>query len=109
MSILLLDIVFQPITFTIVFNCNRRGGAAADDGFYGKNGTITGTACPKGLHGIFCKECPSGTFKNVTGSDPSLCRPCPVDELPTRAVYVTVRGINSIHLYLELLCITYAL
>jgi|APAra0007618257_1042622.scaffolds.fasta_scaffold00019_16 hypothetical protein len=55
MSILLLDIVFQPITFTIVFNCNRRGGAAADDGFYGKNGTITGTACPKGLHGIFCK------------------------------------------------------
>lgn len=53
---LVLDIVFQPIAFTIVFfNCNRRGGVAVEDDFFGKNGTITGTACPKGLHGIFCK------------------------------------------------------
>ncbi|KAG5403070.1 hypothetical protein IGI04_009189 [Brassica rapa subsp. trilocularis] len=83
--------IYQPIA-SVKGIIHARGGAAVDDGFSGKNGTITGKPCPKGLHGIFCKECPSGTFKNVTGSDRSLCLPCPVDELPSRAVYVPVRG-----------------
>ncbi|KAF3503231.1 hypothetical protein F2Q69_00045011 [Brassica cretica] len=83
--------IYQPIA-SVKGIIHARGGAALDDEFSGKNGTVTGRPCPKGLHGIFCKECPSGTFKNVTGSDTSLCRPCPVDELPTRAVYVPVRG-----------------
>ncbi|CAA6666175.1 unnamed protein product [Spirodela intermedia] len=48
--------------------------------------------CPKGLYGIFCEQCPLGTFKNVTGSDADLCRPCPSYELPRRATYVNVRG-----------------
>ncbi|GFZ08569.1 hypothetical protein Acr_20g0003770 [Actinidia rufa] len=34
-----------------------------------ENGTVTGKACPKGLYGTFCEECPVGTYKNVTGSD----------------------------------------
>ncbi|KFK25428.1 hypothetical protein AALP_AA8G114100 [Arabis alpina] len=83
--------IYQPIA-SVKGVIHARGGSAVNDGFSGKNGTVTGTPCPKGLHGIFCKECPSGTFKNVTGSETSLCRPCPVNELPTRAVYVPVRG-----------------
>ncbi|KAG1335439.1 hypothetical protein COCNU_03G015580 [Cocos nucifera] len=73
-------------------NINARGGMGRGEGFAGENGTITGKACPKGLYGIFCKECPLGTFKNVTGSDKSLCHQCPSDELPRRAVYISVRG-----------------
>lgn len=38
------------------------------------------------------QECPSGTYKNVTGSDEALCHLCPANDLPHRAVYVTVRG-----------------
>lgn len=38
------------------------------------------------------QECPAGTYKNVTGSDRSLCQVCPVHELPHRAVYISVRG-----------------
>ncbi|OMP05522.1 hypothetical protein CCACVL1_01872 [Corchorus capsularis] len=37
-------------------------------------------------------ECPVGTFKNVSGSDRVLCYDCPSDELPSRALYVNVRG-----------------
>nr|KYP70139.1 hypothetical protein KK1_009347 [Cajanus cajan] len=37
-------------------------------------------------------ECPAGTYKNVTGSDKELCHHCPVNELPHRAVYISVRG-----------------
>ncbi|KVH89933.1 hypothetical protein Ccrd_008071 [Cynara cardunculus var. scolymus] len=37
-------------------------------------------------------ECPVGTYKNVTGSDKALCFACPVDELPHRAFYISVRG-----------------
>lgn len=38
------------------------------------------------------QECPLGTFKNVTGSDKSLCNNCPSTELPRRGVYIKVRG-----------------
>ncbi|XP_077211838.1 uncharacterized protein LOC143847056 [Tasmannia lanceolata] len=69
-----------------------RGGIGRDQGGDGENGTITGKECPKGLHGIFCEECPVGTFKNVSGSDKALCRPCPPYELPHRAIYIYVRG-----------------
>ncbi|KAI4350761.1 hypothetical protein L6164_005182 [Bauhinia variegata] len=69
-----------------------RGGFGGGQGLPGKNGTISGRACPKGLYGIFCEECPLGTFKNVSGSDRPLCRDCPLNELPHRARYVSVRG-----------------
>ncbi|KAG8491507.1 hypothetical protein CXB51_014870 [Gossypium anomalum] len=69
-----------------------RGGFGRGQGHTGENGTITGKACPKGLYGIFCEECPLGTFKNVSGSDRVLCHSCPADELPSRAIYVDIRG-----------------
>ncbi|KAL6984707.1 hypothetical protein U1Q18_018089 [Sarracenia purpurea var. burkii] len=72
--------------------CLFRGGVGRDRGYAGENGTVTGKACPKGLYGIFCQECPIGTFKNVSGSDRALCRDCPSHELPHRAVYVSIRG-----------------
>ncbi|KAI3468162.1 hypothetical protein Pfo_024825 [Paulownia fortunei] len=68
------------------------GGLGGIQGHMGENGTVSGKACPKGLYGIFCEECPAGTYKNVTGSDRSLCFSCPNDELPNRAEYVHVRG-----------------
>ncbi|KAF8388896.1 hypothetical protein HHK36_025577 [Tetracentron sinense] len=68
------------------------GGLGRDQGRAGENGTITGKACPKGLYGIFCEECPAGTFKNVSGSDRALCHHCPPYELPHRAIYSTIRG-----------------
>ncbi|ONK80989.1 uncharacterized protein A4U43_C01F24020 [Asparagus officinalis] len=71
---------------------STRGGLHKEQGFAGENGTVTGKDCPRGLYGIFCKECPVGTFKNATGSDRSLCHQCPSYELPHRAMYITVRG-----------------
>ncbi|RXH74676.1 hypothetical protein DVH24_029397 [Malus domestica] len=68
------------------------GGFGRGHGRAGQNGTVTGKACPRGLYGIFCEECPIGTFKNVSGSDRALCHACPSLELPHRAIYVTVRG-----------------
>ncbi|XP_048442669.1 uncharacterized protein LOC103943935 isoform X2 [Pyrus x bretschneideri] len=68
------------------------GGFSRGHGRAGQNGTVTGKACPRGLYGIFCEECPIGTFKNVSGSDRALCHACPSLELPHRAIYVTVRG-----------------
>lgn len=44
---------------------------------------------------IALQECPLGTFKNVSGSDRSLCHACPSFQLPHRAIYVTVRGIPN--------------
>jgi hypothetical protein len=38
------------------------------------------------------QECPVGTYKNVTGSNSSLCTPCSVDSLPNRADFIYVRG-----------------
>ncbi|KAI9118983.1 hypothetical protein K1719_009658 [Acacia pycnantha] len=67
------------------------GGFGGGRGLPGKNGTISGRECPKGLFGIFCEECPVGTYKNVSGSDKALCHYCPC-ELPDRAIYVSVRG-----------------
>ncbi|KAJ8774786.1 hypothetical protein K2173_017232 [Erythroxylum novogranatense] len=83
--------LYQPIA-TVNGNLHACGGLGRDMGGSGENGTVTGKACPKGLYGIFCEECPVGTFKNVTGSDSSLCRSCPTHELPHRADYIPVRG-----------------
>ncbi|KAJ6840658.1 uncharacterized protein M6B38_118000 [Iris pallida] len=69
-----------------------RGGSGMGQGFSGENGTVTGKDCPRGLYGMFCKECPLGTFKNVSGSDEALCQPCPFYDLPRRARYTSVRG-----------------
>ncbi|KAL3818986.1 hypothetical protein ACJIZ3_004891 [Penstemon smallii] len=71
---------------------HTRGGLGGYQGHTGGNGTVSGKACPKGLYGTFCEECPPGTYKNVTGSDKSLCYSCPSYELPSRAVYTHVRG-----------------
>lgn len=49
---------------------------------------------------VILQECPVGTYKNVTGSDKSLCHQCPPQELPHRAVYISVRGISSFSQYL---------
>ncbi|WOK97014.1 hypothetical protein Cni_G05722 [Canna indica] len=68
------------------------GGVSRGPGLAGENGTITGKACPKGLYGIFCEECPLGTYKNATGSDEALCYLCPSNGLPHRAAYISVRG-----------------
>ncbi|KAM7257442.1 hypothetical protein ACFE04_013183 [Oxalis oulophora] len=71
---------------------DTRGGFGSGQAHAGENGTLTGRACPKGLYGIYCEECPVGTYKNVSGSDKALCRICPSTELPHRAEYITVRG-----------------
>ncbi|CAK7356223.1 unnamed protein product [Dovyalis caffra] len=73
---------------------NISGGAGGNGGLFGEEGTVTGKKCPKGLYGTFCKECPLGTFKDVDGSDESLCIPCSLDLLPSRAnfIYVRVNG-----------------
>ncbi|XP_052180688.1 uncharacterized protein LOC127793928 isoform X2 [Diospyros lotus] len=68
------------------------GGVGNGQGNAGEDGTVTGKSCPRGLYGIFCQECPVGTFKNVSGSDRALCRDCPSHELPHRAIYISVRG-----------------
>nr|KAJ0207051.1 hypothetical protein LSAT_V11C500245200 [Lactuca sativa] len=83
--------VYQPIA-TVKGNISTGGGLGGNDGGAGQNGTVTGKPCPKGLYGTLCEECPVGTYKNVTGSDRSLCFKCPPDELPHRALYVAVRG-----------------
>ncbi|KAE9613113.1 hypothetical protein Lal_00027691 [Lupinus albus] len=71
---------------------DNSGGAGSDGGNHGEEGTITGKACPKGLYGIFCEECPVGTYKDVDGSDANLCTPCPLDLLPNRANFIYKRG-----------------
>lgn len=68
------------------------GGNGGGHGRDGESGSISGKACPEGLYGIFCQECPIGTYKNTTGSDRGLCLECPRNELPHRAMYVAVRG-----------------
>ncbi|KAJ9167907.1 hypothetical protein P3X46_019497 [Hevea brasiliensis] len=69
-----------------------RGGLGRGQGHAGGNGTVTGKACPKGLYGLFCEECPVGTFKNVSGSDKALCHNCPLYELPSRVIYLAVQN-----------------
>ncbi|TVU07382.1 hypothetical protein EJB05_47435, partial [Eragrostis curvula] len=69
-----------------------RGGTGNDEGHFGEDGTITGKKCPVGLYGTFCTECPVGTYKNVVGSNSSLCYPCSLDSLPNRADFIYVRG-----------------
>ncbi|MBA0633037.1 hypothetical protein Godav_001688 [Gossypium davidsonii] len=83
--------VYQPIA-RVKGSVYARGGLGRDESGSGENGTVTGKACPKGLYGTFCVECPVGTYKNVSGSDSSLCQPCPAWELPHRAIYIAVRG-----------------
>ncbi|KAG5003490.1 hypothetical protein JHK86_027629 [Glycine max] len=74
------------------------GGKGKGQGGSGANGTITRKAFPKGLYGTFCEvrlihvtriEYPARTYKNVTGSDKSLCHSCPVNELPHRGITET--------------------
>ncbi|XP_057524214.1 uncharacterized protein LOC130803974 [Amaranthus tricolor] len=83
--------LYQPIA-SVRGRIVTGGGLGGDEGGAGENGTVTGKACPKGLFGTFCKECPPGTYKTVIGSDKSLCNHCPPLELPRRTVYLSVRG-----------------
>lgn len=71
---------------------NIGGGVGRGLGQAGDNGTVTGIVCPKGLYGIFCEECPLGTYKNVSGSERALCYDCPALEFPHRAIFTSVRG-----------------
>ncbi|XP_068648350.1 uncharacterized protein [Aristolochia californica] len=82
---------YLPIA-SIKGRMHTEGGIGRNQGCAGDNGTITGKECPKGLYGIFCQECPAGTFKNLSGSDRSLCHLCPPNELPHRAQYKYIRG-----------------
>ncbi|KAJ3694104.1 hypothetical protein LUZ60_009584 [Juncus effusus] len=82
---------YVPVA-TVHGSVHTRGGVSKGQGYSGENGTVTGKDCPKGLYGTFCKECPLGTYKNVTGSDESLCYACPSNELPHRATYISIRG-----------------
>ncbi|XP_073150662.1 uncharacterized protein [Henckelia pumila] len=82
---------YVPIAF-VEGTISVRGGIGRNLGQDGENGTLSGKACPEGLYGIFCQECPLGTYKNLTGSSRDLCRDCPFHELPHRATYISVRG-----------------
>ncbi|XP_059318529.1 uncharacterized protein LOC132068810 isoform X2 [Lycium ferocissimum] len=82
---------YLPIT-SVKGTIDVGGGTGRGLGRDGENGTLSGKPCPKGLYGIFCQECPIGTYKNVSGSDRSLCAKCPSHELPHRAVYIAIRG-----------------
>ncbi|KAL8504009.1 hypothetical protein ACS0TY_022659 [Phlomoides rotata] len=82
---------YWPVA-TVNGNILTGGGFGGNQSHMGEAGTVSGKACPKGLYGTFCEECPDGTYKNVTGSDRSLCFSCTNHELPNRAVYVHVRG-----------------
>ncbi|XP_011032010.1 PREDICTED: uncharacterized protein LOC105130969 isoform X1 [Populus euphratica] len=88
-----IDIGDEYVPVAIISgSINRSGGAGENGGLFGEEGTVTGKKCPKGLYGTFCKECPLGTFKDVDGSDESLCIPCSLDLLPNRANFIYVRG-----------------
>ncbi|KAJ8755136.1 hypothetical protein K2173_018934 [Erythroxylum novogranatense] len=82
---------YSPIA-SINGSINTSGGAGKLGGHYGEEGTTTGKKCPKGLYGIFCQECPVGTYKDTDGSDKNLCTPCLLELLPSRANFVYVRG-----------------
>ncbi|KAK4415618.1 hypothetical protein Salat_2669200 [Sesamum alatum] len=82
---------YMPMAF-VNGTISVRGGIGRGLGREGENGTLSGKACPKGLYGIFCEECPLGTYKNMTGSNRALCCDCPANELPRRAIYVAIRG-----------------
>ncbi|KAK0587259.1 hypothetical protein LWI29_020097 [Acer saccharum] len=77
---------------TLSGSINGSGGAGDNGGLFGEVGTVTGKKCPKGLYGTFCLECPIGTYKDVDGSDESLCTPCSFEQLPKRANFIYVRG-----------------
>uniref|UniRef100_A0A7I4AXX0 DUF8003 domain-containing protein n=1 Tax=Physcomitrium patens TaxID=3218 RepID=A0A7I4AXX0_PHYPA len=66
------------------------GGEGSNDGLKGGDSNVSGKQCPRGLYGLYCVECPVGTYKNETGSSRELCRECP--PLPPRAEHVYVRG-----------------
>ncbi|TVU17129.1 hypothetical protein EJB05_33144, partial [Eragrostis curvula] len=50
-----------------------RGGASEGKGLPGSDGTVTGKDCPKVFMVHFGKECPLGTYKNITGSSKLFC------------------------------------
>ncbi|XP_075101419.1 uncharacterized protein LOC107787423 [Nicotiana tabacum] len=77
---------------TVNGTIDHSGGTGDGGGLRGEKGTVTGRKCPKGLYGTFCTECPTGTYKNAEGSDPSLCIPCSMELLPRRAYFIHRRG-----------------
>ncbi|KAJ8632040.1 hypothetical protein MRB53_025376 [Persea americana] len=77
---------------TINGTIDTSGGLGSSGGGGGEKGTVTGKKCPKGLYGTFCNECPVGMYKDVDGSDYSLCSPCSLELLPQRAAFIYVRG-----------------
>lgn len=47
------------------------------------------------LNATHVQECPIGTYKDVEGSNASLCTPCSLDLLPIRASFLYIRGKNK--------------
>ncbi|KAL8107077.1 uncharacterized protein LOC141670433 [Apium graveolens] len=82
-----------------------RGGTGNSGGLPGEEGTVTGKKCPKGLYGTYCEECPVGTYKDVEGSNSSLCTPCSAVFHPGRASFVYVRG-GAVHSSCPYRCIS---
>ncbi|KAK8973062.1 hypothetical protein V6N11_049412 [Hibiscus sabdariffa] len=68
-----------PLSFYVVTKGPLpRGGFGRGQSHTGENGTITG------------KECPLGTFKNVSGSDRVLCHQSPANELPSLVILLAL-------------------
>lgn len=64
------------------------------------------------FNAINTQECPIGTFKDVEGSNASLCTPCSLELLPSRASFIYVRGMSSLEAFLvcaSMLCIYFVL
>eukprot|EP00850_Spirogloea_muscicola_P023100 SM000328S12470 [mRNA] locus=s328:66061:75568:- [translate_table: standard] len=68
------------------------GGVGSPGGGRGDAGTLHTADCPPGLAGVFCQECPLGTYKDEHGAAPALCKPCSTAMLPHHAYFVQVRG-----------------
>lgn len=83
---------YIPIANVNKSSISLSGGFGNNDAMTGANGTVTGKECPPGLFGVFCKECPVGTYKDEDGSDDTLCKACSVEKLPQRANFTYVRG-----------------
>lgn len=71
---------------------STRGGGSIGGGREGGGGSLTTIPCPPGLFGLLCEECPVGTYKDEVGSDMSLCKSCPLEQLPSHAIFSYKRG-----------------
>lgn len=67
------------------------GGHAISHALQGSRGYEIGKECPAGFTGIFCQQCPVGTFKAASGSQP--CQVC--EHSPENAHYTMKGSVSS--------------